>query len=318
VSDAAEARSNRDVSIVVPCYRDEENLPILFERLGEVVESAGWQAELVIVDDGSPDRTGLLAEELARTFRHPVVVVRLLRNFGQHAAVYAGLAEARGRIVVTMDSDLQYPPEEIPRLVANIGPQVSVVSGFRANRRDPLPRRVITRVLGSWLQKRTGSDLRDFGSMFRAYDRPTIDLLLGFREQRRFIPALVAWLGVPVLEIPVEHAPRGRAGSRYRLGPLVDMLLDIVTGYALFPLRVVLFLGLAGAGIGFAATLGFVVYRIVIGAGVAGQVSAFAMVFFLLGVQLLVVALVGEYVGRVYTEAKGRPYYIVREVIRHD
>jgi undecaprenyl-phosphate 4-deoxy-4-formamido-L-arabinose transferase len=318
VSDTAPSGAFRDVSIVVPCYRDEENLPTLFDRVEKVIESEGWQAELVIVDDGSPDRTGLLAEELGRTFRHPVVVVRLLRNFGQHAAVYAGLAEAHGRIVVTMDSDLQYPPEEIPRLVASLGPEFSVVSGYRANRRDPLPRRVITRVLGSWLRKRTGTDLRDFGSMFRAYDRRTIDLLLGFREQRRYIPALVAWLGVPVLEIPVAHAPRGRAGSRYRLGALVDMLLDIVTGYALFPLRIVLFFGLVGAAVGFAATLGFVVYRIVIGAGVAGQVSAFAMLFFLVGVQLLVVALVGEYVGRVYTEAKGRPYYIVREVTRND
>lgn len=272
----------------------------------------------MIVDDGSPDRTALVAEELARAFRYPVIVIRLLRNFGQHPAVYAGLAEARGRVVVTMDSDLQYPPEEIPRLVAGLGPEVSVVSGYRADRRDPWHRRALTRALGSWLRRRTGADIRDFGSMFKAYDRDTVDLLLGFREQRRFIPALVAWLGVPVLEIPVEHAPRGSGGSRYRIGPLVDMLLDIVTGYALFPLRVVLFLGLLGAGVGFAATLGFLIYRIVIGAGLAGQVSAFALVFFLLGVQLVVVALVGEYVGRVYTEAKGRPYYIVREVIRHD
>ena len=302
----------------MPCYRDEANLPALFARVGDTIDAAGWSAELVIVDDGSPDRTGILAVELARSFAHPARVVRLLRNFGQHPAVYAGLAEARGDVVVTMDSDLQYPPEEIPRLIQELGSDVSVVSGYRSNRRDPLLRRLITRTLSSWLRRRTGADLRDFGSMFRAYDRRTVDLLLEFREQRRYIPALVAWLGVPVKEIPVEHSPRGASGSRYRLGPLVDMLLDIVTGYALFPLRVVLILGLIGAGLGFAATAGFIVYRIAIGAGVARQVSAYALLFFLLGVQLLVLALVGEYVGRVYTEVKGRPYYIVREVIRHD
>lgn len=307
-----------DVSIVVPCYRDEDNLPQLFERVGSVIDTSGWRAELVIVDDGSPDRTWRVAEELAESFTHSVLVVRLLRNFGQHAAVCAGLEQARGRVVVTMDSDLQYPPEEIPRLVHELGPDVSVVSGYRENRRDPIVRRLITRALSWWLRRRTGMQLLDAGSMFRAYDRRTVDLLLQFREQRRFIPALVAWLGVPVREIPVAHAPRGPAGSRYRLGPLIDMLLDIVTGYAVFPLRLVLVLGLIGAGIGFAATLGFVVYRIAIGAGVARQVSAYAMLFFLLGVQLLVVALVGEYVGRVYSEVKARPYYIVREVIRHD
>ena len=306
------------MSVVVPCYRDEDNLPALFDRVGRTFDETGWNAELVIVDDGSPDRTGLVATQLAQTFSHPVLVVRLLRNFGQHPAVFAGLAESRGSVIVTMDSDLQYPPEAIPRLVEGLDDDTSVVSGYRSNRRDPMLRRLITRALSSWLRKRTGADLRDFGSMFRAYDRSTVDLLLSFREQRRYIPALVAWLGVPVKEIPIEHSPRGSTGSRYRLGPLVDMLLDIVTGYALFPLRLVLALGLVGAGIGFAATLGFIVYRIAIGAGVARQVSAYALLFFLLGVQLLVMALVGEYVGRVYTEVKGRPYYIVREVIRHD
>jgi undecaprenyl-phosphate 4-deoxy-4-formamido-L-arabinose transferase len=307
-----------DLSVVVPCYRDEENLPELFERVGAAIVASGRTAELVIVDDGSPDRTGLIAEQLARDFPHHVVVVRLLRNFGQHPAVYAGFAECRGQVVVTMDSDLQYPPEEIPRLLDALGPDVSVVSGYRANRRDPFVRRVITGAMGAWLRKRTGTELRDFGSMFRAYDRTTIELLLRFREQRRFIPALVAWLGVPVREIPVEHAPRGSSGSRYRLGHLIDMALDLVTGYSIFPLRIVLFLGFIGAGVGFSATLGFVVYRVAIGAGVARQVSAFALLFFLLGIQLLIAALLGEYVGRVYTEVRGRPYYLVREVVRHD
>lgn len=304
------------ISVVVPCYRDESTLPALFERIGAIAPTLGEPMELVIVDDGSPDRTYAVALELAATAAHPTTVVRLLRNFGQHPAVFAGLAAAKGRVVVTMDSDLQYPPEQIGELVAAVDSEYPAASGYRESRRDPVVRRMVTRVLSSWLRRQSGADLRDFGSMFRAYDRTVVDLLLEFREQRRYVPGLVAWLGVPVREIPVRHSGRSAVGSRYRLGTLVDMVLDLVTGYSVFPLRIVVFLALAGSGFGFVATTGFVVYRIAIGAGVARQVSAYAMIFFLIGIQLLVMALVGEYVGRIYGEAKRRPYYIVRDVVR--
>ncbi len=312
--DAADAV---DISIVVPCYRDQSTLPALFARLAPVIADLGKIVEVVIVDDGSPDRTGEVALSLAEAAPHPTTVVRLLRNFGQHAAVFAGFESSSGAIVVTMDSDMQYPPEEIGRLIEGLSPDYPVVSGYRHARRDPFMRRMITRVLGAWLRKQTGTGLRDFGSMFRAYDRSVVERLLEFQEQRRFVPALVAWLGVPVREIPVEHEARGPQGSRYRLGSLIDMVLDLVTGYSIFPLRLVVFLALIGSGVGFVATTGFVVYRVVIGAGLARQVSAYAMLFFLLGIQLLILALIGEYVGRIYTETKRRPYYIVREVTRH-
>jgi undecaprenyl-phosphate 4-deoxy-4-formamido-L-arabinose transferase len=305
-----------ELSVVVPCFLDEVTLPALFARITPVFESLDGDAELVIVDDGSPDRTAEVALDLASRAPYPTTVVQLLRNFGQHAAVFAGFAEARGRVVVTMDSDLQYPPEQIPVLVSALSPQYPVVSGARETRRDPAPRRVITRLLGMWLRRQTGTTLRDFGSMFRAYDRSVVDRLLEFREQRRFVPALVAWLGVPVKELPIVHEPRGEAGTRYRFGALVDMVLDLVTGYSIFPLRLVVFLALLGSGVGFVATMGFVIYRLAIGAGIARQVSAYALLFFLLGIQLLMLALLGEYAGRIYTEVKRRPYYIVREATR--
>jgi undecaprenyl-phosphate 4-deoxy-4-formamido-L-arabinose transferase len=306
-----------DVSVVVPCYADAATLPALIERLAPVLVGLGRPVELILVDDGCPDATATVAVEQARELPFSTVVVRLARNFGQHAAVFAGLAEARGRIVVTMDSDLQHPPEEIPRFVEAVSPEFPVVSGYRANRRDPAPRRVVTWLLSAWLRRQTGRALRDFGSMFRAYDRSVVDQLLLFREQRRFIPALVAWLGVPVREVPFVHQPRGAAGSRYRLGPLVDMGIDLVTGYSIFPLRLVVLLGVAGSALGFVATAGFGVYRVVVGAGISGLVSAFALMFLLSGVQLLLLALLGEYIGRVYGETRRRPYYIVGEVARH-
>lgn len=269
----------------------------------------------MLVDDGGLDRTTPRAMSLARQYPHPTTIVQLARNFGQHPAVFAGLAHARGQRVVTLDSDLQYPPEEIPKLLAALTPETPVASGYRTDRPDPLIRRLISRALTRWLNARTGAKLRDFGSMFRAYDRTTVDLMLTFSERHRYVPAVVAWLGVRIREVPIAHAPRTRR-SHYRLSTLVDLLLDLVTGYSVSPLRLLIGLGLVGAVAGFVATAGFGVYRIVVGSGVSGTVSAFALVFALLGIQLTLIALIGEYIGRIYTEAKGRPYYLVDRVVR--
>jgi undecaprenyl-phosphate 4-deoxy-4-formamido-L-arabinose transferase len=304
-----------DLSIVIPLYHDRDALDAIFERCAPVLAEAG-DAELVLVDDGSFDRTTARALELAEDYPHDVVVVRLARNFGQHPAVFAGLAHARGERVVTLDSDLQYAPEDIPLLLAELSDEFPVVSGCREDRQDPLLRRVVTRALTRWLNSRTGTDLRDYGSMFRVYDRATVDLMLTFTERHRFVPAVVAWLGVPIKEVPIGHRGRSAQGSRYRLSSLLDLFFDMITGYSVFPLRLVTGIGLLAALMGFVGTLLFAIYRIAVGSGISGMVSAFALVFALLGTQLLVTAVVGEYVGRVYTEAKGRPYYVVRDVAR--
>jgi undecaprenyl-phosphate 4-deoxy-4-formamido-L-arabinose transferase len=299
------------LSLVIPLYRDEDALERIFARCEPVLDEVEGGGELVLVDDGGFYRTTARALELARAARHPTTVVRLARNFGQHAAVFAGLAHARGTAVATLDSDLQYPPEELPAMLRELSPEYPVVSGYRANRRDPLVRRTITRVLTRWLNRKTGVRLRDFGSMFRIYDRPTVEMMLTFTERHRYVPAIVAWLGIPIKEVPVAHQSRTERGSHYRVGALVEMTLDLVTGYTVFPLRALTTLGLAASLIGFLGTVLLALYRIFVGAGGAGTASAFALVFALLTVQLLIVALIGEYVGRVYSEAKGRPYYVV-------
>lgn len=306
------------LSIVIPLYRDEAALAEIFERCGTVLDGQEAGGELVLVDDGGLDRTTPIAIEMAQAYRHPTTIVRLTRNFGQHPAVFAGLAYARGDRVVTLDSDLQYPPEEIPKLLRELGPEYPVVSGYRAMRRDPLVRRLITRGLTRWLNAQTGTSLRDFGSMFRAYDRSTVDLMITFTERHRYVPAVVAWLGVPIKEVPIVHKSRGASGSRYRLSTLMEMVLDLITGYSVFPLRILTGLGLTASIGGFIATLGFVIYRVAVGAGVSGTVSAFALVFALLAVLLLLVALIGEYVGRIYSEAKARPYFVVGSTYRAD
>lgn len=304
-----------ELSIVIPLYCDQDALDPIFARCDPALAGAGG-GELVLIDDGSRDRTTPRALALAEGYPHPVVVVRLARNFGQHPAVFAGLAHAHGDRVVTLDSDLQYPPEEIQTLLAAQSSEFPVVSGYRRDRKDSLPRRLITRVLTRWLNGQTSTDLRDFGSMFRLYDRATVDLMLTFTERHRYVPAIVAWLGVPIKEVPIDHRSRGSRGSRYRLSSLLDLLFDMITGYAVFPLRVLTFVGLLASMAGLVGTLFFTAYRVMAGSGVSGTVSAFALVFALLGVQLLITAVLGEYVGRIYTESKGRPYYVVRDVRR--
>jgi undecaprenyl-phosphate 4-deoxy-4-formamido-L-arabinose transferase len=306
------------LSIVIPLYRDEDALRPIFDRCAPILDAAGGEAELVLVEDGALDQTAQRAFELACSYPHPTTIVRLARNFGQHPAVFAGLAHAGGDRVVTLDSDLQYPPEEIPKLLAELSRAFPVVSGCREDRKDPLARRLVTRGLTRWLNSRTGASLKDFGSMFRAYDRRTVDLMLTLTERHRYVPAVVAWLGVPIKEVPVSHVARGEQGSRYRLSGLIELLLDMVTGYTVFPLRLLTGIALLGSLAGFLGTFFFLVYRVVVGGGVSGTVSAFALVFALLGVQLFVVAMIGEYVGRIYTEAKGRPYYLVGEVRRFE
>jgi undecaprenyl-phosphate 4-deoxy-4-formamido-L-arabinose transferase len=286
----------------------------IYQRLGALFDRLDGPCELVLVDDGSPDRTYDRAVELAHGWRHGLRIIRLLRNFGQHPAVFAGLAHARGRVVVTMDSDLQYPPEEIPKLIDGLSDGTPVVSGYRADRQDRWIRRHITHQLTRWLNRRTKANLVDFGSMFRAYDRSIVDRMLQVTERHRYVPAVVAWLGVPIKEVPIVHHARGEQGSRYRWGALLDMLLDLVTGYAIFPLRLVTGFGLFASILGFVGTVAFLIYRVAAGAGPSGTISAFALIFFLSAVQLAVIALIGEYVGRIYTEAKGRPYYLVGEV----
>jgi undecaprenyl-phosphate 4-deoxy-4-formamido-L-arabinose transferase len=301
---------------VIPLYRDEAALEQIFARCEPVMERIEGGAELVLVDDGGLDRTTPHALERARAFRHPTTVVRLARNFGQHAAVFAGLAHARGAAIATLDSDLQYPPEQIPAMLDELSEAHPVVSGYRADRKDPFARRLITRGLTRWLNRKTGVALRDFGSMFRVYDRRTVELMLTFTERHRYVPAVVAWLGVPIKEVPIDHAPRSERGSHYRLGTLVELVLDLVTGYAVFPLRLLTTIAMLGSMIGFLGAGGFAAYRIIVGGGGAGTVSAFALVFALLAVQLALVALIGEYVGRIYSEAKGRPYYVIAAVRR--
>jgi undecaprenyl-phosphate 4-deoxy-4-formamido-L-arabinose transferase len=267
------------------------------------------------VDDGSRDRS----LEILQGFigRKGVRVVELVRNYGQHHAVFAGFEESKGEIVVTLDADLQNPPEAIPELVRVMEEgNWEVVGTVRAARQDSVLRRFPSKIINAVTRKMTGVSLSDWGCMLRAYRRPVVDAMVACEEHSTFIPALATLFAKRVTEIPVAHAEREAGQSHYTFRKLLNLQFDLVTSFSDYPLKLLLYmgLGLAGAGIGFGFLLG--VLRLYFGPGWAaeGVFTLFAILFFLVGAQFFALGLIGEYIGRIYREVRKRPRYLVRRV----
>jgi undecaprenyl-phosphate 4-deoxy-4-formamido-L-arabinose transferase len=242
-------------------------------------------------------------------------VISLNRNYGQHAAVFAGLEHARGRVIVTLDADLQNPPEEIPRLVAAVEAGHDVVGGWRRDRRDPLFRRVLSRGMNWLTSYMVGVRMRDYGCMLRAYRREVVDVLRGCREASSFVPALANSFARAPVEIAVEHAGRTNGRSRYHLFRLIRLAFDLMTGFSLIPIQVVSLagIGIALLGLGFGGFL--LVRRLWVGPEVEGVFTLFAILFVFIGVQILALGLIGEYIGRIYLEVRRRPRYVIQEIL---
>jgi len=301
------------VSVVIPVFNESASIPRLHTRLQRVLQQLDRSVEVVYVDDGSTDRS--LEELLNIQASHPAVkVVALARNAGQHAAVLAGFAYARGEVVVTLDADLQNPPEEIPRLLAEIDAGYDVVGTRREGRTDPFLRRVISATVSRLASLAVGVAMTDCGSMLRAYRRPVVEEVLRLAERALFIPALAALVARRPTEIPIGHAPRVAGRSRYSPLRLMRLGFDLVTGFSLVPIQLVSLAGIGVSllGIGFGAFL--LVRRLVLGPESEGIFTLFAILFVFVGILIFAVGLVGEYVGRIYVEVRRRPPYIVRTV----
>jgi undecaprenyl-phosphate 4-deoxy-4-formamido-L-arabinose transferase len=302
------------LSVVIPVFNEQRSLDDLHHRLVQTLKELGRTYEIVFVDDGSRDGSFELLRALRA--RDPLVrVVRFNRNYGQHAAVFAGMAYSSGDVVVTLDADLQNPPEEIPRLLERIDAGVEVVGGSRVSRRDHWFRR-----LGSWAINRVtsavvGVRLRDYGSMLRAYRRPVVERILACPEISSFIPALAVSFAASAEEVPVAHAARHDGRSRYGPLRLLRLNFDLLTGFSLLPIQVVSLSGVvvAALGLGFALFLGL--RRLLVGPEVEGVFTLFAILFFFIGLQILALGLIGEYIGRIYQEVRRRPRYVISEVL---
>ena len=303
------------LSVVIPVYNEEENLPELIRRCLSACGACRCAFEIILVDDGSRDDSRQIIARAAEN-HDEVIGVLLNRNYGQHAAVFAGLEQTRGEIIVTLDADLQNPPEEIPNLVQEMDRGIDVVGTVRLNRQDTFFRRAASALVNRMVQRTTGVMMHDYGCMLRAYRRSIVDVLLMCRERSTFIPILANSFAASTAEIPVRHAPRAKGVSKYGFLKLIGLQFDLLTAMSTFPLRLLSFLGavVAALGIGFGGLL--IVLRFVYGAAWAaeGVFTLFAVLFVFIGAQFVGLGLLGEYIGRIYHDVRARPRFFVQKI----
>lgn len=310
----AETSQRSDLSVVIPLYNEAVTVEKLHSRLSGTLESLGRSYEIIYVDDGSTDGTREILQRIH--LQDPKVkVVVFNRNYGQHAAVVAGFEQARGEIIVTLDGDLQNPPEEIPKLLAKIQEGYDVVGGWREGRQDSPVRRVLSFLINQVTSLIVGVKMRDYGCMLRAYRREVVERICQCQEISSFIPVLANSFAGSVAEIPVAHSPRTSGRSKYTPFRLLRLNFDLLTGFSLLPIQVVSLAGIVISflGLGFAVFLA--VRRLLVGPEVEGVFTLFAILFFFVGLQILALGLIGEYIGRIYMEVRRRPRYIIKEIL---
>jgi undecaprenyl-phosphate 4-deoxy-4-formamido-L-arabinose transferase len=304
----------RKISVVVPVYNEEANLPLLLPRLLPVLAGLARPYEVVFADDGSRDGSLEILKAAARDNPGHVKVVELVRNAGQHMAILAGLTATDGEYCITLDADLQNPPEEIPKLVAAMDAGYDVVGTIRQNRQDTFFRRVASRLVNRTTAAITGMHLKDYGCMLRGYHRDVVDAMSASDEAATFIPALAQQYARKPIEIPVAHAERTAGESKYSLYQLVRLNFDLMTGFSVVPLQLFTLFGFLTALSGFGFGVFLLVRRLVGGAEAEGVFTLFALAFVVMGVLMAGIGIVGEYVGRIYQQVRGRPRFLIRKV----
>ncbi|MBN2192228.1 MAG: glycosyltransferase family 2 protein [Polyangiaceae bacterium] len=306
-----------ELSVVVPLLNEEGNVEELAARLTAVLEPLVGSFEIVFVDDGSVDGTPLVLRALATRDRR-VRVLRFARNFGQEAAVQAGMLRARGEWILQTDGDLQNPPEEIPKLIKKRDEGYEIVYGAREKRKDP-PHRVLASRLLVWVMRRV-LDIRlpDDVTTFRVIRGDIARLIAGLPEKRKFFSALAEWTGALAVSVPVAHAARQAGRTKYNLTKLINHTFDLMVGFSVRPLRLI---GTAGALFALAG-MGIAAFRIVqklFGVDInAGWTSLFSAVVVIGGLQLIALSVIGEYVGRIFIQTQDRPLFRIAEELNFD
>lgn len=309
--------SDIQLSLVIPMYNEEGNIPTLMARLLATCRQLPVTWEVVCVNDGSKDRTA----ELIRAWQKEapqVVLVDFVRNFGQHAAVTAGFAHARGRWIITLDADLQNPPEELPNLLKHLQEGFDLVNTVRRDRQDTWFRRTASKITNRLVRKLSGIRLNDFGCMLRGYSREVALQVVRCRERRTFIPALASLFAARPIEIEVAHAERAAGESKYPLSKLFSLQLDLITNFSVQPLRLLFMAGIGFALLGFLLGAALFIGRIFIGAHWAanGVLTILGFLLIFLGAQFFALGLVGEYVGRILLQVRLREPWVVGGVER--
>ena len=306
-----------DISVVIPVYNEEPNLPLLFSRLYPVLDGLGRTFEVILTNDGSADRSLELLK--AQYAARPAVtrVIDFNANYGQHMAIMAAFERVRGTVIVTLDADLQNPPEEIPKLLALIDAGHDYVGGFRINRKDSLFRTVASRVINGVRRSTTSIEMTDQGCMLRAYKRPIIDAIVRSGANNTFIPALAYSFSGNPTEVGVKHEERHAGVSNYSLYKLIRLNFDLITGFSLAPLQAFTMFAMACSAGSLALVMVLFYRRFVLNLDreTFGVFTLFGILFFLLSVAMIGIGLIGEYVGRTYQVVRVRQRYFVREMI---
>jgi undecaprenyl-phosphate 4-deoxy-4-formamido-L-arabinose transferase len=278
------------------------------------MDLTGKPFEILFTNDGSRDRSGSMLREFHRRRPQQVRVIDFNGNFGQHMAIMAAFERARGEVIVTLDADLQNPPEEIPKLLKAVEDGHDVVGGYRRNRQDTFFRKYASKVINGIRAKITNIRMKDQGCMLRAYRKSIVQSIVASGETSTFIPALAYSFAANPAEVEVEHAARQAGESKYRLYDLVRLNFDLMTGFSVVPLQLFTVFGMI---VSILSTL-FVVYlfirRLVVGPEAEGVFTLFAILYFLVGVGIMGLGIIGEYIGRIYKEVRRRPRFVIREV----
>ena len=306
------------VSVVVPVYNEEGCLQELIDRTLAVLRAGGRKFEFILVDDGSRDSSYSIIQRAAAENPDQVIGCILNRNYGQHAAIMAGFSVVRGDLIITLDADLQNPPEEIPRLIEAAEKGNDVVGTVRQNRQDTLFRRLASKVVNRAARMATGVQMTDYGCMLRAYRRSVIEAMLRCNERSTFIPILGNSFARNTCEIPVGHAERAVGDSKYSLWKLINLQFNMLTCMTTLPLRLLTYFGVFTGFIGFLLSIYIIVRRFLPKGNEwtnGGTFTLFAVLFVFTGVQMIGIGVIGEYIGRIYTDVRARPRYFIEELL---
>jgi glycosyltransferase involved in cell wall biosynthesis len=313
-----------DISIVIPIYNEEENIPTLYEKITNALSGSGLEYELILVDDGSSDRSYFLLQDIALKDRR-VKVIRFRRNFGQTAAMAAGFDGASGRVVIPMDGDLQNDPLDIPRLLAKIEEGYDVVSGWRKDRQDTfISRKLPSMIANGIISKLTGVYLHDYGCTLKAYRKEVLEGINLYGEMHRFVPALASQVGAKVIEIPVQHHPRLHGTSKYGITRTMRVILDLMTVkfllyYSTKPIQLFGKWGVYTLLAGFLSGSATIYMKLFEHMNMNRNPLLILTAFLIfMGVQFIVLGLLGELSARTYYEAQGKPIYVVKERLNFD
>jgi undecaprenyl-phosphate 4-deoxy-4-formamido-L-arabinose transferase len=305
------------LSIVIPVYNEELNLPTLFARIYPVLDKLGRSYEILFTNDGSQDRSIELLKAQHAARPDVTRVIDFNANYGQHMAIMAAFERVRGDVIITLDADLQNPPEEIPKLLEKVDAGFDYVGGYRIDRQDSFFRTYASRLINFVREKTTSIEMTDQGCMLRAYRRPIIEAIVRSGAINTFIPALAYSFASNPGEVGVKHEERHAGVSNYSFYKLIRLNFDLITGFSLAPLQYFTMFAMASSAGSFALVVLLLVRRFVFNLDreTFGVFTLLAIVLFLLSVAMIGMGLIGEYVGRTYQVVRARQRYHVREIL---